>query len=84
MPNGCCTISLLSSLSIELVSSATGSGIVDVLDDDDGDDDASDSVTSVTGDRVSVWREEQDKWTADFKVWKSHIEATSPRGGVKC
>ena len=33
-------------------------------------------MTSVTGDRVSVWREEQDKWTADFKVWKSHIEDT--------
>ena len=63
-------------LSIELISSGTGSGVVDILDDDSDGDDVSDSVTSVTGDRVSVWREEQDKWIADFKIWKSHIEDT--------
>ena len=42
------------------------------------DDDVSDIVTSVTGDRVSVWREEQNEWSANFRAWKSQVEDYGP------
>ena len=53
--------------------------MLNILDDDDGDVEAmSDSVPGVTGDRVTVWREEQNEWTSDFQSWKALVgDATS-------
>lgn len=40
----------------------------------------SDSVMGVSGDHVTVWREEHNEWVADFEVWKTHIQGSTSEG----